>query len=104
MEEVYVIGVGTTRFDKHLDRSVKGLAAEALNKTLADAGIEKDAIEAAYFANSMWGYHAEQHCIRGQVALRNEEIMGIPIYKLENACGGGATAFHSAWMGVTSGV
>jgi acetyl-CoA acetyltransferase len=104
MEDVYVIGIGMTKFDKHLDRSVKSLAAEALDKTLADAGIEKDVIEAAYFSNSMWGYHAEQHCIRGQVALRNEKIMGIPIYNLENACGGGATAFHSAWMGVTSGV
>ena len=104
MEDVYVIGIGMTRFDKHLDRSVKGLAAEALNKALADAGIKKDAIEAAYFSNSMWGYHAEQHCIRGQVALRDATIMGIPIYNLENACGGGATAFHSAWMGVTSGV
>jgi len=26
MEDVYVIGIGMTRFDKHLDRSVKGLA------------------------------------------------------------------------------
>jgi len=104
MKDVYVVGVGMTRFDKHLDRSVKSLAAEALDNTLADAGIEKKAIEAAYFANSMWGYHTEQHCIRGQVALRDATIMGIPIYNLENACGGGATAFHSAWMGVTSGV
>ena len=104
MRDVFVIGVGTTKFDKHLDRSVKSLAAEALQKTLTDAGIEKDALEAAYVANSMWGYHSEQHCIRGQVALRDEKIMGIPIYNLENACGGGTTAFHSAWLGVTSGV
>ena len=74
MEDVYVIGVGITRFDKHLDRSVRELAAEALNRALRDAGITKDAIRAAYFSNSMWGYHAEQHCIRGQVALSDTNI------------------------------
>jgi acetyl-CoA acetyltransferase len=89
MKDVYVIGIGMTRFDKHLDRSVKGLAAEALNKTVADAGIAKDAIEAAYFANSMWGYHAEQHCIRGQVALRNGKCLWGRSYRISQRLDGG---------------
>ena len=104
MRAVFVVGVGMTPFAKHLDRNIKSLAREALEKTLADAGIEKDKIEAMYFSNSNWGYQSDQHCIRGQVALRPEGIMGIPIYNLENACAGGATAFHSAWHGVASGL
>jgi acetyl-CoA acetyltransferase len=104
MREVYVVGVGMTRFSKYLDRNIKSLAKEALDKTLADAGIGKEQIEAVYFSNSHWGYQTGQHCIRGQVALRPAGIEGIPIYNFENACAGGATAFHSAWLGVASGL
>ncbi|MBI5589957.1 MAG: thiolase family protein [Deltaproteobacteria bacterium] len=104
MKDVFVIGIGMTRFARHLDRSIKSLAKEALDKTLADASIGKEKIEAIYFSNSNWGYQSDQHCIRGQVALRPEGMMGIPIYNLENACAGGATAFHSAWLGVASGL
>jgi acetyl-CoA acetyltransferase len=103
MQDVYVIGVGMTKFDRHWERSIKSLAAEALEKTLSDADIGKDVIDAVYFSNSNWGYQSDQHCIRGQVALREHGIMGIPIYNVENACAGGATGFHSAWMGVASG-
>jgi len=104
MREVFVVGVGMTPFAKHLDRNIKSLSKEALDKTLVDAGIEKEKIEAVYYSNSNWGYQSDQHCIRGQVALRPEGIMGIPIYNLENACAGGATAFHSAWHGIASGL
>ncbi|MCU0600215.1 MAG: thiolase family protein [Desulfobacterales bacterium] len=104
MREVYVIGVGMTRFAKHLDRNIKSLAKEALDKTLGDADIAKEKIEAVYFSNSNWGYQSDQHSIRGQVALRPIGIEGLPIYNLENACAGGATAFHLAWMGIVSGI
>lgn len=104
MREVYIIGVGMTRFAKHFDRNIKSLAKEALHKTLADAGIGREKIEAVYFSNSNWGYQSDQHCIRGQVALRPSGLEGLPIYNLENACAGGATALHLAWMGVGSGL
>ena len=103
MRDVYVVGVGMIRFGKYLDRNVKSLAAEGLYETLADAGISKEDIEAAYFSNSGWGFLGEQHCIRGQVALRPCGISKIPIYNVENACAGGATAFHLSWLSVASG-
>ncbi len=104
MRDVFVVGVGMTKFDRHWERSIKSLAAEALEKTLTDADIGKDVLDAVYFSNSNWGYQSDQHCIRGQVALRDQKIMGIPIYNIENACAGGATGFHCAWMGVASGL
>jgi len=104
MRNVYVAGVGMTRFDKHLDRSIKYLSEVALDHTLADAKVKKDCLDAVWFSNSMWGHFSQQHCIKGQVALRNAGIEGIPIYNEENACASGATAFHSAWMGVASGL
>lgn len=93
-----------TRFAKHLDRSIKYLAQAPLEHTLNDAGIKKEDLQAVWFSNSCWGYFNDQHCIRGQVALRSAGIESIPIYNVENACAGAATAFHSAWLGIASGL
>ncbi len=104
LRNVYVIGVGMTRFDKHLDRSVKDLTREAVTGALADGNVSEEVLQAAWFSNSMWGYFTGQHCIRGQVVLRNMGIMEIPITNVENACASGSTAFHMAWLGVASGL
>ena len=103
MRDVYIIGTGMTRFAKHLARSEKDLAATAVKRTLKDAGIYGKDVQSAVFSNSMWGYFTEQHCIRGQVALRPLGITGIPITNVENACASGSTALHTAWLQVTSG-
>ncbi len=103
MRDVYIIGVGMTQFAKHFEKSVKDLTEQALALTLADAGVPKEEIEAAWFSNAGWGAQG-QTSIRGQVALRRPGIMGIPITNVENACAGGATALHEAWLGVTSGL
>lgn len=104
MQNVYVVGTGMTRFGRHLERSIPYLTEAALDRALDDARLQKRAIEAAWFSNAMWGHFDGQHCIRGQIALRNAGIEGLPIYNEENACAGGATAFHAAWMGVASGL
>jgi acetyl-CoA acetyltransferase len=41
--------------------------------------------------------------IRGQSALRETGVMGVPIINVENACASGATAFHLAAAAVASG-
>ena len=104
MRDVFIAGVGMTRFAKYMDRSIKYLAQVALEHTLADAGLNAKDLEAAWFSNSGWGFFSNQHAIRGQVALREIGIEGIPIANVENACAGGSTAFHQAWLGVASGL
>jgi acetyl-CoA acetyltransferase len=104
MRDVYVIGVSTTRFGKFLERSVKSLAAEAVELVLEDGGLGKEVIEAAWFGNSFWGYYSDQHGIRGQVALRPLGVSSIPITNVENACASGSTAFHGAWTAVACGL
>ncbi len=104
MEDVYVIGIGMTRFGKYLNLGIKDLTAQSLKLCLADAGISTSDIQAASFSNSIWGYYDGQHCIRGQVVLQPLGIEGIPITNVENACAGGATAFHNAWYGVAGGL
>jgi acetyl-CoA acetyltransferase len=92
-----------TRFFKWLERGIKDLTRESVTEALNDAGIQKEQIEAAWFANSTWGYFEGQDQVRGQVALGNLGIHGIPISNSEGACGGGSQALHGAWLAVASG-
>ena len=104
MRQVAVIGAGMTRFGKHLDRSLKDLAREAVEAALYAAGVEKEAIEAATVGNAVAGLITGQECIRGQVVLRELGIGGIPVINTENACASSSTAFHLAWLYVASGL
>ena len=104
MRDVFIIGVGMTRFGKHLDLSEKDLAARAVSEVLRDAGVDASLVQAAHFSNSMWGYFKSQHCIRGQVALRSLGFHSIPITNVENACASGSTALHLAWKDVACGL
>lgn len=104
MRDVYVAGVHTIKFGKYIDKSVKDLVAGTVLPCLGEAGLGKKDIQALWFANSGWGYAKGQDTIRGQVALRPVGIEAIPITNVENACAGGSTAFHHAWLGVASGL
>ena len=104
MRDVYVIGAHTIKFGKYLDKSIKDLAADTIVPCLKEAGLDKKEIQALWFANSGWGYAKGQDCIRAQVALRPLGIESIPMTNVENACAGGSTAFHHAWLGVASGL
>src|SRR5215468_2627035 len=104
MRQVAIVGAGMTRFGKHIDRSMKDLAREAIEAALRSAGVEKEAIEAAAVGNAVAGLITGQECIRGQVVLRDMGIGGIPVINTENACASASTAFHLAWLYVASGL
>jgi acetyl-CoA acetyltransferase len=103
MRDALVLGVGMTRFAKHLERSMKSLAGEALDAALADAGLGRDVIEAAFVGNAAQGVLSGQECVRGQVVLREHGLGGIPIVNVENACASSSTALHLAWQAVAGG-
>jgi len=104
MTNVYIIGLGMIRFNKYPDRDVREMAHEATRLVLSDAGLEKEALEAAYFSNTFWGMFDNQHSIRGQVVLRSMGIEAIPVTNVENACAGAATALHMAYTGIRAGM
>ena len=104
MTNVYVAGVGTTCFGKLLDRSVKDLTREAVDSALADAGIAKERVQAAFFANATQSPLEGQHMIAGQLALRAAGFERIPVTNVENACASGSTAFHLAYTQVKAGL
>jgi acetyl-CoA acetyltransferase len=103
-DAVYVIGTGMIKFGKYLDRTIKDLTGEALEAVLEDAGLGREDIEAAWFANSYWGFYSMQHGVRGPVALSANGLEGIAITNVENACASGSCAFHGAWTAVKAGI
>ncbi len=103
-DNVYIIGVGMIKFGKNFEKSVKKMTGESFQLALDDCGLTRDDIQAAWFSNSGWGMSEFQHTIRGQVALSVNKLDKIPIINVENACAGGSTALHSAWMSIKAGV
>lgn len=104
MSNVYIVGLGMIRFNKYPDRTVRDMAHEVTNLALKDAGLDKAALQAAFFSNTFWGMFSNQHSIRGQVALRSMGIDAIPVTNVENACAGASTALHLAYTGVRAGM
>jgi len=103
-ERVYIVGSSMIKFGKYLERGIKDLTGEALKLVLDDCGLGLGDIEAAWFSNSGWGMHDFQHSIRGQVALSANGLDKIPITNVENACAGGSTALHAAWIAIRAGL
>lgn len=100
----YVAGIGMVKFGKHLDKTLKGLAGEAITLALRDAGLDKSDIQAAWMGNAAAGVVTGQEMIRGEVALRNMGIGKIPVINVENACASSSTAFQQACAMVTAGL
>ncbi|MGH9041370.1 MAG: thiolase family protein [Acidimicrobiia bacterium] len=103
MRDTYIAGAGMTRFGKFMDSTIRSLAEEATAEALADAGAQPGDIDMAFFSNATAGILTGQEMIRGQVALRNTGVLGVPIVNVENACASASSAFYLAWMAVSSG-
>ena len=96
MPDLYIIGVGMTRFGRHRDQTLKQLSAAAVNDALADAALDKKQIDEIHFANCVQGYMDGQHMIRGHAIFLEQGFQGIPIFNLESGCASGSMAFHMA--------
>jgi acetyl-CoA acyltransferase len=103
MRDVYIAGAGMTAFGKFMDSTVRKLAEEATAEALRDAQATPGDIEMAFFSNATAGILTGQEMIRGQVALRNTGVLGVPIVNVENACASASSAFYLAHMAVASG-
>ena len=103
-DDVLIVGVGMTPLGKHLDKSIKVLTEMASTAALQDAGIEKSAVQAAWFSNTRQGALEGQHGIRGQVALKAAGFESIPIFNTDSACASSSSALMQAFMAIRSGV
>ena len=104
MRNVYVAGIGMTRFAKQLDRGLKDLTAEAVYAAMKDAGQAVQDVQACYFGNAVAGSMTGQEMLAGQFGLRPLGFGPSPLFNVENACASASTAFHLAWQAVATGV
>lgn len=103
MNDIYIIGIGMTAFGRHLEKSLKQLAAEAVNEALLDSGLERSHIEEIHYGNCIQGYMEGQHMIRGHAIFLEQGFQGIPIFNLESGCASGSMAFNQAVRSVMAG-
>ncbi len=103
MQDVRIAGVGMTQFRRSPGLGVPELARAAAAEALQDAGIPAREVSRIYFGNAAAGMISHQEMIRGQVALRNTDLAGIPLVNVENACASGGTALNLAWEAVGGG-
>lgn len=100
MMDIYVSGIGMTRFGKLPDRTLKDLLVEAASKALEDAGNPR--VDAIFVGNYMGGIAYKQEILGALVA--NELGLGdVPSAKVEGACASGGIAFRQAYLGILSG-
>ncbi len=99
-DAVVIIGAGCARFGERWDCGAEDLLVESFAEALADAGIEKHQIDAAWFA------HHDDMVGMGKggaplsVALR---LPNIAVTRVENFCAGGSEALRGATYAVASG-
>lgn len=103
MRNVYVAGVGSTTFGKHIATPIESLAVQAAASALIEAGIERKEIGALYLGNFISGPLNGKEVLAGIVGSRLG-LGNIPCTKVEGACASGGIAFRHAWMAIASGM
>lgn len=99
-DKVAILGMGCSRFGERWDAGTDDLLAEALGEALADAGIERRQIEAAWFGSCVDQVNIGNSAIPASTALR---LDGIPVTRVENMCATGTEALRGAAYAVASG-
>lgn len=103
MRDAAIVGAGMIRFGRYPEKGIKDLVRESVNAAIADAGIQKTAIQAAYVGSAVPGLMTGQEQIKAQVALSAMGIDTIPMYNVENACASSSSALNLAWTAVAAG-
>ncbi|GGT26724.1 thiolase C-terminal domain-containing protein [Streptomyces purpureus] len=96
----YIVGVGTTKFEKPESRDWQywDMVREAGGAALADAGISYEQVEQVPV-----GY-CFQASTAGQRAAYELGLTGVPVYNVNNNCATGATALMMARQFVEGGI
>ena len=99
-DKVAIIGMGCTAFGERWDVGADGLMVEAFTEALADAGIERKRIEAAWVGNALDDINVGNSALPAAHALRLDRI---PVTRVENMCATGTEALRGAAYAVASG-
>ncbi|MEM0140575.1 MAG: thiolase domain-containing protein [Thermoplasmatales archaeon] len=104
MKEVYIVGVGTTKFGELWDSSLRELASEAGLKAITDAGIFAEQVDALYGANTSGGQFVDQEHVAALIAdYSGIAELNIPSIRIEAGSASGGAALLQAYLAVKSG-
>ena len=95
-DQVAIIGMGCTPFKEHWDRSADDLMVDAVQDTLASAGVAKDDIDA-------WWLGTAQSGMSGVTLAAPLKLDNKPVTRVENYCATGSEALRQACYAVASG-
>ncbi len=99
-DKVVVLGMGCSVFGERWEDDSSDLLLEAYQECIADAGIEKKDIQAAWIGNHI----DEVNIGKGGCYLANTlHLPFIPVTRVENFCASGTEAFRGACYAVASG-
>jgi acetyl-CoA C-acetyltransferase len=99
-DKVAIIGMGCARFGERWDAGPDDLIVEAVTEALADAGIERDAINAAWLGVFFDEQSTGKSSLPLSMALR---LPNIPTTRVENLCATGTEALRGAVYAVAAG-
>ena len=99
-DKVAILGMGCSKYGERWDVDEPGLMVEAFEECLADAGIEKKDIQAAWFGSAMDQVNVGWSALPLAMSLH---LPYIPVTRVENFCCTGTEAFRGAAYGVASG-
>lgn len=99
-DKVAIVGMGCSRFGERWDVGTEHLLLEAFSEALADAGIQRTEIQAAWYGSALDRANVGNSAIPLATALRLE---GIPVSRVENMCATGTEALRGATYAVASG-
>jgi len=99
-DKVAIIGMGCTEFGEHWDKGPEDLMVGAFEEALADAGIARDEIGAAWIGNALDDINVGNSALPLAHALR---LKTIPVSRVENMCATGTEALRAATYAVAAG-
>jgi acetyl-CoA C-acetyltransferase len=99
-DKVAIIGMGCTEFGEHWDKSPEDLMVGAFEEALADAGIARGQIGAAWMGNALDDINVGNSALPLAHALR---LKTIPVSRVENMCATGTEALRAATYAVAAG-
>jgi acetyl-CoA C-acetyltransferase len=99
-DKVVILGMGCSKFGERWDCGAEELIVEAFKECIADAGIGRDQIQAAWFSTAIEEVHVGKSGIPLATTLR---LPNIPVTHVENMCASGTEAFRGACYAVASG-
>jgi acetyl-CoA C-acetyltransferase len=102
MDEVSIVGIGSTLFGRHEGTPIEQLAVRAAVEAIGDAGLDRARIGALYLGNFISGPLNGKEVLAGLVADQLG-LPNIPCTKVEGACASGGIAFRHACLAVASG-